>query len=34
VDRNLAMLSRIAGDIAMRNVVVATDRWEEIANAT
>jgi hypothetical protein len=34
VDRNLAMLSRIAGDGAMRNVVVATDRWEEIANAT
>jgi hypothetical protein len=33
VDRNLSMLSRIAGDSAMRNVVVATDRWEQIASA-
>ena len=34
MDHNLAMLSHIVGESAMKKVVVATDRWERTANAT
>jgi len=32
-DHNLKMLSYILGDDAMKNVVVATDGWDQLANA-